>query len=88
MSESETAITDSQDAPAATEGFAQCGRQPAPAQLCQFRTRHKDGSWRFLEAIITNRLDDPLIGGMVMDARDVTERKWSAERLQQSLRRC
>jgi PAS domain S-box-containing protein len=73
------------DAPAATEGFAQCGRQSAPAQLCQFRTRHKDGSWRFLEAIITNRLDDPLIGGIVMDARDVTERKWSAERLQQNL---
>ncbi len=67
------------------EGFSHRVSQSGPAQLCQFRTRHKDGSWRFLEAIVTNRLDDPLIGGIVVDARDVTERKWSAERLQQSL---
>jgi PAS domain S-box-containing protein len=58
---------------------------PGRGRLVQFRARHKDGSWRVLEAIATNRLDDPIIAGMVIDARDVTERKWSAERLQRSL---
>jgi PAS domain S-box-containing protein len=54
-------------------------------RFVEFRALHSDGSWRVLEAIITDRLDNPLIGGIVIDARDVTERKWSAERLQRSL---
>jgi PAS domain S-box-containing protein len=73
------------DQPAALQCFAQKAQRAGPGQLSQFRVRHKDGSWRLLEAIITNRLDDPLIGGIVVDARDITERTWSAERLQQSL---
>jgi PAS domain S-box-containing protein len=59
--------------------------QPGVGQFMQFRAHHKDGSWRVLEAIATNRLDDPRIGGVVIDARDVTERTWSAERLPHSL---
>lgn len=61
-------------------------QQPrGPRQFFQFRARHRDGSWRVLEAIATNRLDDPLIRGLVIDARDVTERNWSADRLRHSL---
>jgi PAS domain S-box-containing protein len=37
------------------------------------RTRHKDGSWRWLEATITNLIDDPDIGGIVDNFRDVTD---------------
>jgi PAS domain S-box-containing protein len=74
-----------EDVSAITDCFVNRSQPPGPSQLSQFRARHKDGSWRLLEAIITNRLDDPLIGGIVVDARDVTERKWSAERLQHSL---
>jgi signal transduction histidine kinase len=58
---------------------------PGAGQFIQFRARHKDGSWRVLEAIATSRLEDPVIAGVVIDARDVTERKWSAERMQRSL---
>ncbi len=36
------------------------------------RVRHKDGSWRWLESTITNMIDDPLIGGIVDNFRDVT----------------
>jgi PAS domain S-box-containing protein len=74
-----------EDEPAAMHCVAQRVQQPGPGQLSQFRARHKDGSWRVLEAIITNRLNDPLVGGIVVDARDVTERNWSAQRLQHSL---
>jgi PAS domain S-box-containing protein len=67
------------------ECLAQPRPQGGPTQLSQFRARHKDGSWRVMEAIVTNRLDDPLVGGIVVDARDITERKWSAERVQHGL---
>ena len=38
------------------------------------RIKHKDGSWRWLEATVTNLLDDPNINGIVDNFRDVTER--------------
>lgn len=39
------------------------------------RMLHKDGSWRWLEATVTNLLHDPAINGIVHNFRDVTERK-------------
>jgi PAS domain S-box-containing protein len=36
------------------------------------RIKHKDGTWRWLESTITNMIDDPLIGGIVDNFRDVT----------------
>ena len=39
------------------------------------RVRHKDGSWRHFEAVGTNMLDDPSVGGVVVNAWDITGRK-------------
>ena len=39
------------------------------------RVRHKDGSWRYLEGILTNLLDDPSVGAIVNNYRDATERR-------------
>ena len=39
------------------------------------RVRHKDGSWRFLEGVFTNLLDDPSVGAIVNNYRDATERR-------------
>ncbi len=38
------------------------------------RIKHKDGSWRWIEPVITNLLDDPSINGIVDNFRDVTDR--------------
>ncbi len=46
-----------------------------------FRFRHQDGSWRWLELTITNMLHDPDIEGLVLAGRDVTERKQAEEAL-------
>jgi PAS domain S-box-containing protein len=73
------------DAAVVNEALNYRARQAGRGSLFEFRVRHKDGSWRVMEAIATNRLDDPQVAGVVIDARDVTERKWSAERLQRSL---
>ena len=41
----------------------------------EFRYRHKDGSWRILEATGSNLLNNPIVAGVVLNTRDVTERK-------------
>ena len=52
--------------------------------LTEFRLKHKNGSYRTLEAIAKNLLDDPAIKGVVINARDITERKELEEQLFQS----
>lgn len=42
---------------------------------------HKDGSVHYHEAIITNLLDDPDVQGIVINSRDITERKNMEEEL-------
>ena len=39
------------------------------------RVRHKDGSWRYLEGVFTNLLDDPSVAAIVNNYRDATERR-------------
>lgn len=41
----------------------------------EYRARHVDGSWRFIEAVLTNLLEDPAVSGIVVNYRDITERK-------------
>jgi diguanylate cyclase (GGDEF)-like protein/PAS domain S-box-containing protein len=41
----------------------------------EFRARHADGSWRVVEAVAKNLLKDPAIGGIVVNYRDVTDRR-------------
>jgi diguanylate cyclase (GGDEF)-like protein/PAS domain S-box-containing protein len=45
-----------------------------------FRVRHSDGTWRWLEGIATNLLDDSAVQGVVINARDATERRARTER--------
>lgn len=45
----------------------------------QFRARHADGSWRWIEVDYANQLDRQHVGAFVVNFRDVTER-WLHER--------
>jgi PAS domain S-box-containing protein len=49
----------------------------------EYRTRHKDGSYRWLESRCVAALANPLIGGVVINSRDITERKQAEFRLAQ-----
>jgi PAS domain S-box-containing protein len=42
---------------------------------CDIRVLHENGSWRKMEAIAQNLLDDPDIQGVVVNSRDVTGRR-------------
>ncbi len=39
------------------------------------RVRHQDGTWRHLEVLAVNRLDDRTIAGVILYLRDVTEQR-------------
>jgi PAS domain S-box-containing protein len=38
------------------------------------RVKHRDGTWRVIESIIRNLLDDPVLGGILVNCRDITDR--------------
>lgn len=50
----------------------------------QYRHRHKNGHWVYLEAWGTNQLDNPDIRGVVVNVRDITERKNMENELRKS----
>jgi PAS domain S-box-containing protein len=50
----------------------------------EYRFRHRDGSWRWMESVGTYLLDDPHVGGVAVTSRDVTERKEAEEALRRS----
>jgi PAS domain S-box-containing protein len=60
---------------------------PAFVPTVEFRFRHADGSWRWLEATGTNLLADPDVGGFVVNSRDVTERRRATDRIERFRRR-
>jgi diguanylate cyclase (GGDEF)-like protein/PAS domain S-box-containing protein len=48
---------------------------PGAHTLLEIRVRHRDGSWRWVEGRITNLSADPAVAGMLLNVRDVTERR-------------
>jgi PAS domain S-box-containing protein len=58
--------------------------KPVPAL---WRRKHKSGHWIWLEGIATNQLDDPSVGAIVANYRDVTDRIAQDERLREQLQR-
>ena len=59
--------------------FAEVLKKPGLHPTVEFRVPHKDGSWRYLEHVVSNLIDDPNIRGVVVNSRDVTERKRGEE---------
>ncbi|MGO9343564.1 MAG: putative bifunctional diguanylate cyclase/phosphodiesterase, partial [Acidimicrobiales bacterium] len=52
------------------------------AERVQFRMAHADGTWRHVEAVVSDLRDRPSVGGYVTNLRDITERKEAEEKLE------
>jgi PAS domain S-box-containing protein len=66
------------------ESFAECLRRPGVPMPAEYRMRRKDGAWRDMEAIAVNRLDDEDVRAVVVNYRDVTERRAAEDALRAS----
>jgi PAS domain S-box-containing protein len=58
-------------------------RPEALQQIC-YRTRHKDGTWRWVESSARNLLGNVNVQAVVLTTRDVTERKQAEQALRES----
>jgi diguanylate cyclase (GGDEF)-like protein/PAS domain S-box-containing protein len=65
----------------ALDTFAEVLKRPGLHPPLEFRVPHKDGSWRYLEHVVNNLLDDPAVRGVVVNSWDVTQRNAMEEQL-------
>ncbi|HEX8990933.1 MAG TPA: PAS domain S-box protein [Anaerolineales bacterium] len=73
-----------EDAPRLGRAYEEILQFPSHVVRSEVRIRHKDGSYRWVEAIMTNRLEQPGIHALVTNYRDVTERKAIDQELRDS----
>ena len=59
-------------------------KKPGMRGHVEFRLLHKDGQYVDVEAVMTNLLDDPNIRGIVINSRNIAERKKAEEALHES----
>ena len=72
------------DVPGVTRIFARVIQNPSVIQTAEYRARHKDGSWHNLEATGRSLLDNPAVRGIIINYRDITDRKQAEEALRES----
>ena len=75
-------LTHPDDLARAQQALTQSAATPGSSVRIELQLRHKDNSWRVLEATSRNLLDDPNVKGIVVNSRDNTQRK----RLEEALR--
>jgi PAS domain S-box-containing protein len=60
---------------------------PGVPHPIQMRALHKSGEWRWVEIIGVNLLNEAEVSGVVLNFRDITERRQAEERIQRQVRR-
>jgi diguanylate cyclase (GGDEF)-like protein/PAS domain S-box-containing protein len=61
--------------------IADIGARDGAEATADFRALHADGSWRWLQATAKNLLGDPAVGAIVVNYRDITDRRTLEEQL-------
>ncbi len=72
------------DLPKVVGIFENAINKPGHTTALNLRARASDGSWRYIELVGQNLLHDPAVQGIVINYRDVTERKLAEEALQKA----
>jgi PAS domain S-box-containing protein len=64
----------------AKEAINELIKKPNGVMRAETKILHKKGIWLFVESIVTNLLEDPDINALVVNYRDITERKTVEEK--------
>src|SRR4029077_6802130 len=72
------------DAPRLRALLAGVARQPGTPLTVELRLLHRDASWRAVEAVFVNRMGEPAVGAIVVNFRDISERKDAEQALRDS----
>jgi two-component system, cell cycle sensor histidine kinase and response regulator CckA len=64
-----------EDIASAEVNFFQALKTPGAVRQLEYRVRHKQGRWIYLEAVGTNCLNDEVVRGIVLNIRDISARK-------------
>ena len=64
--------------------FDDCLQRPGVPVQAEYRIQHRDGTWRHVESVAVNRLDDPAVDAIVVNYRDVTDRRLAEQALRAS----
>jgi diguanylate cyclase (GGDEF)-like protein/PAS domain S-box-containing protein len=75
------------DLPHVLEEIEKALSEGVTTSKAEYRLRHADGSWRWVESVGAYMLHDPEVEAIVVSSRDVTERKEAEERLQEAEKR-
>jgi PAS domain S-box-containing protein len=59
-------------------------QNPTTSSSIEFRLRHKDGSWRYIDSTHSHLMMDAPVARIVVNSRDVTERKLTEAALKES----
>ncbi|MBN2440311.1 MAG: PAS domain S-box protein [Spirochaetales bacterium] len=68
-----------EDIPSALEELKNLIKNPGKVKRLEIRYRHKDGTWRDIDVVGINLLEDEAVKGIVLTSHDISERK-EAER--------
>ena len=66
-----------------SERFASVVQELGSREQGIFRLRHRDGTWRWTEAVVSNLLSEPSVKAIVINYRDISARKQAEEMLQE-----
>ena len=69
----------------AKEHFQEGLNNPGTTQVSEYRFRHKDGSWHYLES--KSNFIDNNVNQIVVNSRDITERKQAEEEVRNALKK-
>ncbi len=70
-----------EDLPSLKAALDELVGEPGKTMTVEHRALHADETWRVLEATATNLLDNPAVQGIVVNSRDVTDRKRAVDQL-------
>jgi diguanylate cyclase (GGDEF)-like protein/PAS domain S-box-containing protein len=70
-----------EDRPHVTAALRALVDRPGEIATLEYRRRHRNGTWKFVESTASNLLAHPAVAGIVLNSHDITDRKQSEERL-------